>query len=138
MQLFKTMIVLAAAATFGGAQAQDAADIAQATGAAKEWLSLADSEQYGASWTAAAPAFQSAVSQSDWEKALGAARKPLGALKSRTVKSATYASELPGAPKGDYVVIVYDSVFANRAGIETVTPMRGSDGKWKVSGYFVR
>lgn len=55
------------------------------------------------------------------------------------MRSATFARDLPGAPKGDYVVIVYDTVFADKAGaIETITPMRDSDGKWKVSGYFVR
>jgi hypothetical protein len=46
---------------------------------------------------------------------------------------------LPGAPDGEYVVIHFHTVFANKAdAIETVTPMRGRDGRWRVSGYFVR
>jgi hypothetical protein len=46
---------------------------------------------------------------------------------------------LPGAPPGEYVVIVYASAFENRpAAQETVNPMRDKDGVWRVSGYFVK
>jgi hypothetical protein len=65
-------------------------------------------------------------------------RKPLGAVVSRQVKSKTYTTSLPGAPDGEYVVIKYDTSFENkRASVETVTPMRDSDGTWRVSGYYI-
>lgn len=138
LKFLRTLIVCAAA-TCTSAFAQDAADIAKASDAAQQWLSLVDSQQYGKTWSEAAPVFQQAIKQGDWEKAVGGVRGPVGALKSRTLKSATFSKDLPGAPKGDYVVIVYDTEFANKAGaIETVAPMRDSDGRWKVSGYFVR
>jgi hypothetical protein len=66
-------------------------------------------------------------------------RDPLGKMRSRKVKSATYKTSLPGAPDGEYVVIQYDSSFEHKqAAVETVTPMLDKDGKWRVSGYFIK
>lgn len=60
-------------------------------------------------------------------------------MQSRKLKSATYTKTLPGAPDGEYVVIQYDSSFVNKkSAVETVTPMLDKDGKWRVSGYFIR
>ena len=71
--------------------------------------------------------------------AAGAARGPLGKLISRKEKSATFATSLPGAPDGQYVVIQYDSVFEHkRTAVETITPMLEKDGSWRVSGYFIK
>ncbi len=68
-----------------------------------------------------------------------ASREPLGGLRSRRIDSATYATTLPGAPDGEYVVILYESSFENkRSAVETVTVTLDSDGTWRVSGYFVR
>jgi hypothetical protein len=36
-------------------------------------------------------------------------------------------------------VIQYESSFEHKASaIETVTPMLGDDGQWRVSGYYIR
>ena len=68
-----------------------------------------------------------------------AARKPLGEIKSRNLKSATYSTTLPGAPDGQYVVIQYESSFAHKKSArETLPPMIDTDAKWHVSGYFIR
>ena len=121
------------------AQAQGPQDIEQAKAAAANWLALADSNRHASTWTEAAESFQKAVPQSDWTQALQALRVPLGPLQGRTVKSATFTKNLPGAPEGDYVVIAFASVFANKAdAVETVIPARAKDGSWKVSGYFIR
>lgn len=48
-------------------------------------------------------------------------------------------TSLPGAPDGKYVVIQYDTSFENKkAAVETVTPMLDKDGKWRVSGYYIK
>ncbi len=48
-------------------------------------------------------------------------------------------TSLPGAPDGEYVVISYETSFTNKkSAIETVTPMLDKDGKWRVSGYFIK
>ena len=68
-----------------------------------------------------------------------AVRDPLGKVTTRKLKSATYTKSLPGAPDGEYVVIQYESSFEHKqSAVETVTPMLDKDGKWRVSGYFIK
>jgi Protein of unknown function (DUF4019) len=106
---------------------------------AENWLALVDSSKYAESWDEAAGLFKNAVNKDQWQQALKSARAPLGKLQSRKLKSATYTKTLPGAPTGEYVVIQYDSIFENKkSGVETVTPMLDKDGKWRVSGYFIK
>jgi hypothetical protein len=53
--------------------------------------------------------------------------------------SATYTTQLPGAPDGEYVVLQYDTSFEHKkTAIETVTPVMDKDGKWRVSGYYIK
>ena len=117
---------------------QSAAEKA-ATESANHWLSTIDGGDYAASWRPAAPMFKAAVSQEQWVQMLKATRAPLGKVISRKVKSAVYKTSLPGAPDGKYVVIQYESSFEHKASaIETVTPLLGDDGQWRVSGYYIR
>lgn len=110
-----------------------------AQAAAEAWLALVDAGNYGKSWSDAAALFRRAIDQAGWEKAVGSVRAPLGSVLSRSLKGAKYATSLPGAPDGEYVVIQYDTSFANkRHAVETITPMKDPDGSWHVSGYFIR
>ncbi|MCJ7673809.1 MAG: DUF4019 domain-containing protein [Sedimentisphaerales bacterium] len=110
-----------------------------AVAAADAWLKLVDVGQYAESWAEAAEYFKNAVSKEDWQKSMEPFRKPLGALVSRTLKSTDYTTTAPGAPDGQYVIIQYDSSFENKkSAVETVTPMLDKDGKWRVSGYFIK
>jgi opacity protein-like surface antigen len=107
--------------------------------AAQSWLALVDRGDYGPSWQQAASFFQSKISKADWENALKQGRTPLGAAGSRTLLGALYQTDLPNAPKGEYVIIQYKTEMASGgAVVETVTPMLDNDGKWRVSGYFVK
>jgi len=122
-----------AAVAFGG-EREDAA-----VKAAKEWLALVDAGEYEESWQEAAAYFRRAVTKDEWVASLGAVRAPLGETASRGFKGATYTTTLPGAPDGEYVVIQFDTAFANKgSAVETVTPMKDEDGRWRVSGYFIR
>jgi len=106
---------------------------------AQAWLTLVDAGSYSKSWQEAAAGFKSVVSQADWEKTAQAVRVPLGKMVSRKIKSQQYATSLPGAPDGQYVVIQYSTKFENKASaVETVTPMFDKDGKWRVSGYYIK
>jgi hypothetical protein len=110
-----------------------------AVDAANTWLALVDAGKYGDSWTSAASLFKKAVTKEQWTAQALAARQPLGALVSRKVSTATGTTSLPGAPDGHYVVLQYESVFANKkSAIETVTPMLEADGTWHVSGYYIK
>jgi hypothetical protein len=106
---------------------------------AQSWLDVVDGGNYAKGWEEATAAFKSAISQADFEKSLRAVRMPLGKVLSRKIKSQQYTTSMPGAPDGEYVVIQYDTTFENKAhGVETITPMLEKDGKWKVSGYYIR
>ncbi|MFI5114084.1 MAG: DUF4019 domain-containing protein [Terriglobales bacterium] len=106
---------------------------------AGNWLALIDSGKYADSWQEAAQLFRAAVGKEQWQSAMRASREPLGKMLSRKLKSATYSKTLPGAPDGEYVVIQYDSRFEHKqAAVETVTPMLDKDGKWRVSGYYIK
>ncbi len=122
----------------GAARAGDPSEKA-ALAAADAWLKLVDAGSFGSSWDEAAPFFKDAIGRADWEKALKAARSPLGKLVSRKVAARTYTESVPGAPDGKYVVVQYETSFEKkRRAIETVTPMLAPDGRWRVSGYFVK
>lgn len=106
---------------------------------ADSWLALVDSGKYGESWEQASQFFKAAVTKEQWQSALRASRDPLGKVLSRNLKSATFTKTLPGAPDGAYVVIQYDSSFEQKqVAMETATAMLDKDGKWKVSGYYIK
>lgn len=107
--------------------------------AAESWLAEVDSGDYGKSWEESAALFRAAVTKEQWQQALAGSRRPLGSLVSRKVKSTQFATSLPGAPDGEYVVIQFATSFKNKkTAIETVTPMKESDGVWRVSGYYIK
>jgi uncharacterized protein DUF4019 len=107
--------------------------------AAESWLELVDSAKYDESWDKAASTFKAAVSKEDWKAAVQAARSPLGMKKTRKLKEANYTKSVEGAPEGEYVMIQYESSFEKQDQVtESITPMLDKDGKWRVSGYFIR
>ena len=106
---------------------------------AKSWLSLVDKGEYGKSWDNTSKLFQDAVPKAIWEQQISAVRSPFGNVKSRKLESKTYATRLPGAPDGEYVIIQFNTVFDYKANaVETVTPIKDSDGEWRVSGYYIK
>jgi Protein of unknown function (DUF4019) len=103
------------------------------------WLALIDSGKYADSWQEASQFFKAHVTKEQWQSALRGSRDPLGKMLSRKLKSATYTKTLPGVPDGEYVVIQYESSFEHKqSAVETVTPMLDKDGKWRISGYFIK
>ena len=103
------------------------------------WLSLVDEENYAESWNQAAGLFKNAVTKEQWQSTVKAVRTPLGKVVVRKLKSKKYTETMPGAPDGEYVVIQYETTFENKkSAVETVTPMLDKDGKWRVSGYYIK
>jgi Protein of unknown function (DUF4019) len=119
--------------------AQHEAEEKAAVTAGQKWLGLIDAGQYAESWKEASTMFRAAVSQQQWEQQLRAVRKPLGELVSRQIKNKTYATSLPGAPDGEYVVMQFETSFQNKkSAVETVTAKLDEDGTWRMAGYFIR
>jgi hypothetical protein len=111
----------------------------QAISAAMQWLTMIDEGKYAESWKEAATYFKGAIKEDQWEQSLQSVRTPLGKLVSRKVKTKSYQTSLPGAPDGQYVIIQFETSFENKkAAVETVTPMMDKDGKWRVSGYYIK
>ena len=107
--------------------------------AAEVWLELVDTEKYGESWDESASYFQGAVSREQWLSSMQSVRNPLGPKLSRSIKSKQYFTSLPGAPDGEYVVIKFNTSFEHKlSGVVCVTPMKDRDGKWHVSGYYIK
>jgi hypothetical protein len=103
------------------------------------WLELVDAGSYAKSWEMAADYFKGAVQKEDWVTSLKAVREPLGTARYRRLRYKKYTTTLPGAPDGEYIVIQFTTSFKNKASaIETITPMRDKDGKWRVSGYYIK
>lgn len=110
-----------------------------ALGCAKAWLILVDEQHYGESWDESAGIFRGAVERDRWMSMMEALRKPFGKSLTRDVKSTRYCTSLPGAPDGEYVVIQFKSSFENKkSAVETVTPMKDTNGTWRVSGYYIK
>jgi hypothetical protein len=110
-----------------------------AEGSARTWLALIDGGNYSESWKNSSVFFQNAVDETNWTAKMKTFREPLGALAWRNLRSAQRLTELPGAPDGQYVVMQFDSSFANKkTAIETVTFVLEADGQWKSTGYFIK
>ena len=110
-----------------------------AVSASEKWIGLVDEGKYSESWKEAAEYFKNAVKPEQWAESMQTIRKPLGKLVARKVKNTSCKTSLPGAPDGQYIVIQFETSFENKkSAVETVTPMMERDGKWRVSGYFIR
>jgi hypothetical protein len=135
------LVVLAcclSATGIGSALAQDPRATA-AQKQARNWLELTDRGDALASWSAAGKKFQNAISADKWADSLNQVRPPLGALLERTMLSTELTTSFPGAPDGDYVLLVFRSSFAKKIDSrESVTLEREADGAWRVIGYFIR
>ena len=132
------MLVLGLCLSCICARADDSSEKVAAL-AAEKWLSQVDAGNYAGSWRAASTYFQGAVQEKAWVDSLNGVRKPLGKLISRKLRNAQHTKSLPGAPDGDYVVMQFDTSFANKkAAVETVTFVQDKDAKWKAAGYYIK
>ncbi len=116
--------------------ADDDEDIAVSQ--ALEWLSIIDNADYPGSFAAMSGVFTIGVRENVWQKRISALRGPLGLVKSRLLESAEAASNIQGAPAGDYFIVHFTTVFESEPSItEAVTMYKQDDGIWKSAGYYV-
>lgn len=112
---------------------QASASQVEVVGAAGHFLALIDAANWEESWRATGKSFQSVNTVATWANASVAARKPLGAMLSRTRLS---QERVPAPPNG-YEMVKFRTDFANRSGvIETVTLAR-EGAAWKVVGVWI-
>jgi hypothetical protein len=107
--------------------------------AAHAWLLLLDRKDWGTAWDASSAVFRQNVPLGTWMDNIPKAREPYGAFVERKPAEALYKKTLPGRPAGDYVTANFVSKFAKKPDVvETVTTVRESDGRWRVTGYTAR
>ena len=129
--------IAAAILSFFAAEKHDEAK-KRAIVTAESWLALVDDGKYGESWDAAAEYLKNAMAKDAFVKSLTATRKPLDKLKGREVNSKDYRTSLPGHLRRIRRDPVQDGLRKQEVGHRDDTPMLDKDGKWKVSGYFIR
>jgi hypothetical protein len=106
---------------------------------ARDWLNLVDRGDYSASWNAAGAKFKLAMRPERWAAAAKSVRGPLGFVEQRTIFNTSFTKTFPGAPEGDYALIVFRTAFRNNADSEeTITVEHEADDHWRVVGYTVR
>ena len=141
MTFTKTLLLLIAlsSAPLASIAADTSAQEKAAVEAATKWLKVVDAGKYEESWKETASFFQAKITAAQWKAAAASSRTPFGKVISRKLKSKTYTTQPPGAPNGEYVVLLFDTDFAHKKGaVETVAPMLDTDKHWKVSGYYIR
>lgn len=102
-----------------------------------EFLALIDEQEYDKSYSTASSVLREEVSLEDWVTHVSNLRHPLGQLHQRTENRSEFHESLPEAPAGEYVIFTYDSSFENnKFATEIVAVGKGSDGVWRVIGYY--
>jgi hypothetical protein len=120
------------------ATAQDARE-STVQAAARAWLAIIDRGDYDASWKAAGEKFRNAINMERWAEAAKGVRGPLGKVTQRSSLKTNFTRSFPGAPDGDYALVVFRTAFEKKTeGEETVTLEHEADGQWHVIGYFIR
>jgi Protein of unknown function (DUF4019) len=127
-------IITAAFAIAAGPTTVAGADLT----AAKAWVSLVDAKHWDQSWSAAGTLFKSQMPQARWALTIQPVRDPLGTVSSRSVKSVTKATSLPGAPDGEYEVVEFQTSFAQKIDATETIVLAHEPSGWKVDGYFIR
>ena len=101
--------------------------------AIESWLALMDKGDYAGTWQTASPGFRMVVSEAEWASKCVKARKPLGNVLARQLKTSG----------GTVFGRIFKAQFATRFdggfdAVETVQFSRQPDGSWQAITYIVR
>lgn len=106
---------------------------------ARAWLADTDRGDAAQSWNNAGKQFRNAITVDRWTESLKKVRPPLGPMSQRAVLATQFRKSIPGAPDGEYAIVVFRTTFAKKLDArETLTLEHEPDGVWRVIGYFIR
>jgi len=103
-----------------------------------QWLDIVDNGDYSQSWHQADAFFQKNVTEDLWISKLKEVRTPLGDVESREQANRKTFTTLPQLPEGEYVMLQFNTDFANRPQSTESVTLKKSDGQWQVIGYFIQ
>jgi hypothetical protein len=104
---------------------------------AKQWLSLIDDQNYADAFKQMGAVARGKASAGDFSKTVGSKREPLGAMSSRALKDIKLTKTLPAMRDGQYAIVRYDSAFAHKMAVESVT-LISENGGWSVIDYSIK
>lgn len=134
----RAVLLLGIGLCFAGAAAAQDPRASQVQESARAWLADTDRGDAAQSWKTAGKRFRDAITAARWGESLKQVRPPLGALSQRGMLATQFRKNIPGAPDGDYAIVVFRTTFAKKMDArETLTLEREPDGVWRVIGYFI-
>jgi hypothetical protein len=109
----------------------------EANSAAMHFINLVDNQAYGGAWGDAGGLMQDVVPRQVWAEGMRSVRTKMGVVKARQVGSHQAITSLPGGTKGYFMMIQYQTEFANQPNtVETVILMMEEPlGLWRVISY---
>ncbi|MCL2485286.1 MAG: DUF4019 domain-containing protein [Endomicrobia bacterium] len=116
-------------------------NVKEVRAASLAWLAKLDNGWFMQAYDELAGFAKERITSEQWQNDMTTFRRPLGSSNSRKEIFAFYQSEFPDAPKGDFIVIQYGTLFEaapRSVVVESVTLMKQEDGRWSVSGYFMK
>jgi hypothetical protein len=106
--------------------------------ASGDWLHGVDSGSYGPSWDQGATIFKMTMKRDEWNTYLTKIRKPLGSVVSREVVDQRVSKDPKGLPKGDYMVMIYNTKFSSGKSATELVTLQDEEGSWRVMGYYIK
>ena len=104
---------------------------------ARHWLTLVDDGNYADAFRQMAASAKSKANEQGWADKTKAAREPLGAMSSRTLKDIQLSKTKPGMRDGQNATVRYDTSFAKRAGATETVVLVSEDGGWSAVRYSI-
>ena len=105
----------------------------------RSWLADTDRGNAEQSWKKAGKQFRDAITVERWAESLKRVRTPLGALSQRAQLGTQFRKNIPGAPDGEYAIVLFRTTFAKKMDArETLTLEHEPDGAWRVIGYLIQ
>jgi hypothetical protein len=109
--------------------------VAAATDESAHWLEELDAGRYPEAWRDTAQIMRAGHSLDEWIREIGAPREKLGKPLIRELKRGDYSIEVPGAPKGEYVTVVYLTQYSHAPPVQETILLMMEDDRWHVAGY---
>jgi hypothetical protein len=139
VRVLRALLMLAVGLLFAGPLAAQDPRASPVQEMARSWLADTDRGNAAQSWKNAGKKFRNAITVERWAASLAQVRPPLGALSQRAQLSTQFRKNIPGAPDGEYAIVVFRTTFAKKMDArETLTLEREPDGVWRVIGYLIQ
>ena len=139
LRALRALLALAAALFYAGPLAAQDPRASLVQEKARMWLADTDRGNAAQSWKNAGKQFRDAITAERWAESLKGVRPPLGALSQRAQLGSQFRKNIPGAPDGEYAIVLFRTTFAKKMHArETLTLEHEPDGAWRVIGYLIQ